>query len=109
MSKAKLFDGARFMNDVTNELLKTPIAKETLGDAAGHAANFDVRKVASTLDEGLKKQMDVEFQRLYQTLPSTLFKEALIKFVIFISIVHICGELQLKPLNKVFATNNFEN
>ena len=65
---AKLFDGPRFMNDVTNELLKTPIAKETLGEAAGHAANFDVKKVASTLDAGLKKQMDVEFQRLYQTL-----------------------------------------
>jgi len=84
---AKLFDGPRFMNDVTNELLKTPIAQETLGDAAGHAANFDVRKVASTLDEGLKKQMDVEFQRLYQTLPSTLLKEALIKFVIFTNLL----------------------
>ena len=55
---AKLFDGPRFMNDVTNELLKTPIAKETLGEAAGHAANFDVKKVASTLDAGLKKQMN---------------------------------------------------
>jgi len=84
---AKLFDGPRFMNDVTNELLKTPIAQETLGDAAGHAANFDVRKVASTLDDGLKKQMDVEFQRLYQTLPSTLLKEALIKFVIFTNLL----------------------
>ncbi len=87
MSKAKLFDGPRFMNDVTNELLKTPIAKETLGEAAGHAANFDVKKVASTLDAGLKKQMDVEFQRLYQTLPSTLFKEALIKFVVFTNLL----------------------
>tara|TARA_B100000575_G_scaffold293055_1_gene303252 strand:- start:5870 stop:6706 length:837 start_codon:yes stop_codon:yes gene_type:complete len=87
MSKAKLFDGPRFMNDVTNELLKTPIAKETLGDAATHATNFDVRKVASTLDQGLKKQMDVEFQRLYQTLPSTLLKEALIKFVIFTNLL----------------------
>ena len=84
---AKLFDGPRFMNDVTNELLKTPVAKETLGDAAGHAANFDVKKVASTLDAGLKKQMDIEFQRLYQTLPSTLFKEALIKFVVFTNLL----------------------
>lgn len=87
MSKAKLFDGPRFMNDVTNELLKTPIAKKTFGDAAEHASNFDVRKVASTLDEGLKKQMDAEFQRLYQTLPSTLLKEALIKFVIFTNLL----------------------
>jgi len=84
---AKLFDGPRFMNDVTNNLLKTPIAKETLGQAATDAANFDVKAVAKTLDAGLKKQMDVEFQRLYSTLPSTVFKEALIQFVVFTNLL----------------------
>ena len=105
MSKAKLFDGPRFMNDVTNELLKTPIAKETIGDAAGHAASFDVKKVASTLDAGLKKQMDVEFQRLYQTLPSTLFKEALIKFVVFTNLLVKNG---LKGYGVTVDDPNFE-
>ena len=102
---AKLFDGPRFMNDVTNELLKTPIAKETLGEAAEHAASFDVKKVASTLDAGLKKQMDVEFQRLYQTLPSTLFKEALIKFVVFTNLLVKNG---LKGYGVTVDDPNFE-
>ena len=77
------FDRAKFMNDVTSELLKTPVAKETLGQAAKDIGNWDVRGLAKTLDNGVKEQMDNEFRKLYSTLPSTFLKESLIQFVIF--------------------------
>ena len=84
---AKLFDGPRFMNDVTNNLMKTPIAKDTLGQASTDIQNWDVKGLARTLDSGIKDQMNVEFERLYSTLPSTVFKETLIKFVVFTNLL----------------------
>ncbi len=78
---AKLFDGPRFMNDVTNNLMKTPIAKDTFGQASTDIQNWDVKGLARTLDSGIKDQMNVEFERLYSTLPSTVFKETLIKLL----------------------------
>ena len=75
---AKLFDGPRFMNDVTNELLKTPIAKETLGEAAGHAANFDVKKVASTLDAGFKKTNGCRISKIISNITKALFLKKLL-------------------------------
>lgn len=84
---AKLFDGGRFMNNVTNELMKTDVAKETFGNAAENAKNWDIRGLATSLDQGIKNQMDIEFNRLYSTMPSTLFKEALIKFTVFTNLL----------------------
>ena len=84
---AKLFDGPRFMNDVTNNLMKTPIAKDTFGQASADIQNWDVKGLARTLDSGIKDQMNVEFERLYSTLPSTVFKETLIKFVVFTNLL----------------------
>ena len=84
---AKLFDGPRFMNDVTNKLMNTPIAKDTFGQAGTDVQNWDVKGLARTLDSGIKDQMNVEFERLYSTLPSTVFKETLIKFVVFTNLL----------------------
>ena len=84
---AKLFDGPRFMNDVTNNLMKTPIAKDTFGQASTDIQNWDVKGLARTLDSGIKDQMNIEFERLYSTLPSTVFKETLIKFVVFTNLL----------------------
>ena len=38
---AKLFDGSRFMNNVTDELLKTDVAKETFGKAGENMKNWE--------------------------------------------------------------------
>ncbi len=84
---AKLFDGGRFMNNVTNELMKTDVAKETFGAAGKNIKNWDIRGLATSLDRGIKNQMDIEFNRLYSTMPSTLFKEALIKFTVFTNLL----------------------
>lgn len=84
---AKLFDGARFMNNVTDELLKTDVAKETFGKAGENMKNWDIRGLATSLDQGIKNQMDIEFNRLYSTMPSTIFKETLIKFTVFINLL----------------------
>ena len=84
---AKVFDGPRFMNDVTENLMKTPIAQDTFGNASKDVQNWDVRGLARTLDKGIKDQMNVEFERLYSTLPSTVFKETLIKFVVFTNLL----------------------
>ena len=84
---AKLFDGSRFMNNVTDELLKTDVAKETFGKAGENMKNWDIRGLATSLDQGIKNQMDIEFARLYSTMPSTIFKETLIKFTIFTNLL----------------------
>lgn len=77
------FDRSKFMNDVTSEMLKTPVAKETLGQAAKDIGNWDVRGLVKTLDSGVKEQMDNEFRKLYSSLPSTFLKESMVRFVIF--------------------------
>jgi len=84
---AKLFDGSRFMNNVTDELLKTDVAKETFGKAGENMKNWDIRGLATSLDQGIKNQMDIEFTRLYSTMPSTIFKETLIKFTVFTNLL----------------------
>ena len=84
---SKLFDGSRFMNDVTNNLMETPIAKDTFGQASTDIQNWDVKGLARTLDSGIKDQMNIEFERLYSTLPTTVFKETLIKFVVFTNLL----------------------
>ena len=84
---AKLFDGSRFMNNVTDELLKTDVAKETFGKAGENMKNWDIRGLATSLDQGIKNQMDIEFARLYSTMPSTIFKETLIKFTVFTNLL----------------------
>lgn len=84
---AKLFDGGRFMNNVTDELLKTDVAKETFGKAGDNMKNWDIRGLATSLDQGIKNQMDIEFGRLYSTMPSTIFKETLIKFTVFTNLL----------------------
>ena len=84
---SKLFDGSRFMNDVTNNLMETPIAKDTFGQASTDIQNWDVKGLARTLDSGIKDQMNIEFERLYSTLPSTVFKETLLKFVVFTNLL----------------------
>jgi len=84
---AKLFDGSRFMNNVTDELLKTDVAKETFGKAGENMKNWDIRGLATSLDQGIKNQMDIEFGRLYSTMPSTIFKETLIKFTVFTNLL----------------------
>ena len=81
------FDRSKFMNDVTSEVLKTPVAQETLGQAAKDIGNWDVRGLVKTLDSGVKEQMDNEFRKLYSSLPSTFLKESMVRFVIFTNIL----------------------
>lgn len=88
---SKVFDRERFMNNAGEALLKAPFVKKAIGDAGEKAFNWDVKGAIKGFDAGIQKQMDIEFQRLYQFLPSTFLKEAMIRFIIFTNLLVVNG------------------